>query len=269
MSVIFLTEAGDSIGLGHLRRCQELAELIEGSRLITLNEFNWIKFILDVSKDDIVVIDSYKPQRDTYEKYLQKAKKVIAIDDYQRIDYGSSIVIQPDIFSGNDLFILRDSFKEIKYEVKKEVKNIIVSVGGSDYRGIIPNIMKMLQSLKGINSSYIGADNPIQKDLVPKIISNADVFISGFGQTMFELSYMGIPTIGIQIDEDQKRIADFFSSKGLTRHNKWNEVDLYDKLRLQIETSYQKYAFRKNLSKKLKQLIDGKGKERIIKIING
>lgn len=264
MSVIFLTEHGDGIGLGHVRRCQALADEIDDSKVLSYPEYDWMRFPFSFNEEDIIVIDSYLADKKVYDKYLSKAKKVVAIDDYNRIDYGDCQVIQPDVFSGQDLFILRESFKEVKYVVRQEVKNIVVSVGGSDYREILPGIMHMLDSLEGISATYIGADNPVPKNTVPGIMASADIVISAFGQSMFELSYLGVPTIGIQIDKDQNRIAEYFVNAGLSNHHKWDDISLIDDLHNQIKSVYCSYAYRQKVSDKMKQVVDGKGKYRII-----
>lgn len=267
MSVIFLTEHGDGIGLGHVRRCQTLADEIEDSKVIAYPDYDWMRHPPIVSSDDIVVIDSYLAQSSNYRYFTDKCKKVIAIDDYNRIDYGECQVIQPDVFSGEDLFILRDSFREVDYKVRDEVLKVVVSLGGSDYRGILPGIMDMLIETPEIYATYIGADNPVPKNDVPGIMASADIFISGFGQSMFELSYLGVPTIGIQIDKDQDKIADYFTSAGLSQHNKWDDESLLSNLQNQIESVYFSYAYRKEISDKMKLIVDGRGKERIIEKI--
>ena len=128
--------------------------------------------------------------------------------------------------------------------------------------------MNMLGTLKGIEATYIGANNHVPPNNVPSIMESADIFISGFGQSMFELAYLGVPTIGIQIDKDQQKIADYFSSRGFSEHNSWDDSYLIDNLKNQIESVYYSHAYRQDVSDKMKQVIDGNGKNRIIKKIH-
>jgi UDP-2,4-diacetamido-2,4,6-trideoxy-beta-L-altropyranose hydrolase len=267
MSVVFLTEYGEGIGLGHIIRCQALADEIKDAKILAYPDIDWIRNPPVFEPDIIIIIDSYLAKPSHYRYFSNLYSKVIAIDDYNRIDYGKCKVIQPDVFSGEDLFILRETFKNVHFKLRPQVEKIIVSLGGSDYRNILKEIIQMLKSLKKVEVTYFGSDNPVSKDDVPGIMASADIFISGFGQSMFELSYLGVPTIGIQIDIDQQRIAEYFVNAGISKHNKWNDIHLISNLQNQIETNYQSYTFRKDLSKRMKAIVDGNGKKRIIEKI--
>jgi len=81
MSVVFLTEHGDGIGLGHIRRCQALADGTEDSKVIAYPDYDWMRHPPMFSSEDIVVIDSYLANSSNYNYFIDKCKKMKTIVD--------------------------------------------------------------------------------------------------------------------------------------------------------------------------------------------
>lgn len=122
MKILFLTEGGENIGLGHLTRCIALAEgfrefkdkncevkfiintkdrisfLFKGYNF-KIKKTDWIKEYKSLEKEiktsRYVVVDSYLAPKKVYEfiSNLISPYQFICIDDYFRIKYPPSIVI--------------------------------------------------------------------------------------------------------------------------------------------------------------------------------
>lgn len=182
---IILTEAGDSIGFGHLKRCMSLKDVVQSEikKCIVFvyskgnyefeknNEIhlkNWIddpKLVLAFVNDkSILIIDSYIATRQVYDFFVKKLIKTVVIDDYNRIDYGKVELIlnpnpyfekktyknqsTPKIYGGKDFIILSSPFinkKDTNHKLK--FSQISILIGGSDYKNILPVILNQISLL--------------------------------------------------------------------------------------------------------------------------
>jgi len=131
MNVLFLTEGGGGMGLGHLARCLALAEgireqthkrkrncqinfIFKGDKAAEVmfqdRDFNfaikdWIKTpeALDerLREADLAVIDSYLAPSRVY-RYLFRASpltRFVYVDDYNRLEYPPGTVVNPTIYA--------------------------------------------------------------------------------------------------------------------------------------------------------------------------
>ncbi|MBU78923.1 MAG: hypothetical protein CMD29_02220 [Flavobacteriales bacterium] len=184
-SFVFLTEAGDGIGFGHLKRCISLKNKIQsevnkciliifskGEYIFEKNdeifEMNWIddpKLVLPFINDkSILIIDSYIAKRQVYDFFVKKLTKTVVIDDYNRIDYGKvELILNPNpyfekktyknqsiskIYGGKDFIILSSPFinkKDTNHKFK--FSQISIFIGGSDYKNILPVILNQISLL--------------------------------------------------------------------------------------------------------------------------
>ncbi|CAG0969922.1 MAG: glycosyltransferase [Candidatus Methanoperedens sp.] len=188
-------------------------------------------------------------------------------------------------YEGTEYAIIRDEFnKHIvdRRNISPEVKNVLITFGGADPNG---NTKKVLQLFKDTGIPDINIDvilgplwrSELPQDLPSNIrfhhsISNmsyymtrADLAFSGAGTTMMELLSVGTPTIVMPQNLWEKRFARNIEEKGAVRVLNYEspiKEDVGDFFYL--TNSYEK---RKSLSQKGKTLVDGRGKERIYKII--
>lgn len=277
---IILTELGEGIGFGHYARCaalyQCLTEMgISGHMYVNQvnNNFsfpfstniNWLKninILNNLDKSSVIIIDSYLLDLDILRKITKLYKNIVIIDDYNRMTYeGVSLVINPNVYfslinysnqtaktiGGKDFIILRKPFKNLKPKStnNKNCLNILVTIGGSDYRNLLPIITNHLIKntkhnikvidpedilIKNSNSqlTLLSAQNEFQ---ILELMDNADIVVSACGQTLNELASMGKPTIGICIDKDQILNQEFyFKNKFLPDLIYWNDVNLVEKI---------------------------------------
>lgn len=183
MQIKILTEAGPTIGYGHLSRCSSLydaaiareiaAELIVYGDVGDVNflgcrqvkSIDWMDetYIEDnIKETDYVIIDSYLASEEIYRHIARKAKKALYIDDTNRITYPPGIIVNPalgigdlkyDLTAGQELYygaeyvILRDAFHNVKRtRYRDEIEKVLITMGGTDTANVTPHIIDSLCS---------------------------------------------------------------------------------------------------------------------------
>lgn len=194
MKIAFFTEAGSKRGMGHLIRCQSIA-----------NEFNknniYIDFFLDsdINYDykfqnliyfkwedlkidnfyDVIFIDSYEADFLIYELITHKSNMAVYIDDYERIIYPKGVIINfaPDArklffenkkkennyLLGMDYLPIREEFFKYKYQKKEE--KIFIMLGGSDTVNLSQLIIEALKDIK-IKKVLVSNNEQMKKELI-------------------------------------------------------------------------------------------------------
>ena len=230
---------------------------------------------------------------------------MLFIDDMNRINYPRGIVINPSLDIGNirypenqeceyfwgpDYIILRSPFINIeREEVRVTVEKVLITMGGSDLRDLTPSIIKEICNyypqikfdiVVGATFSNINEINKISntnstfhynvnENTMRDLMANTDFAVTAAGQTIYELLATRTPFIPIQIAENQvnninslhklELIIDSidYSSDSLAKELNESFVQLLD------------YKVRNDLVLKSQNIIDGKGRERIInKLVN-
>ena len=280
--LLILTEAGQGIGYGHFTRCSAIFELaieknydckmiVDWSGENTINDKginlpwteNLDQIILQFLEYNIILIDSYKLLEDGF-KYLQSYfKKLIVIDDYNRITYFADILINPNVYygeidyfnqsakcyGGENFVILRKQFRDINAENSSLVGNkLLVTIGGSDTKNILPDICKVLDSYATFNVTVICPEKKLKNNLNKQFPSfifkeylssvqmfdefiKSDIVISGCGQVLHELASMHKKTIGIELGDDQKMNQAYYFSNGfLPNLISYNDIDFFQKI---------------------------------------
>ena len=246
--------------------------------------------ILQELKCEVIIIDKYDISSD-FLLDLNKKYKIIYIDDNNHLDYYPvDILINQNFYSvnfhykskkdtlkllGNSYVFLRDEFyKANKVLINKDIMDVLITVGGSDNNNITLQILKKIKNynfkkhviigpafkysneLRKINdSNIIFYDNPNMSKVMEKI----DVAISGCGSTLYELFYLGLPTIGLVLADNQVNNANYLDSIGA--------IIKSDLKSLSKNIDLMNYKNRCDINKRIRKLIDGNGKERIKKEI--
>ncbi|MEY4504662.1 MAG: hypothetical protein RL154_958 [Pseudomonadota bacterium] len=230
LQVVIFTEAGTNYGFGHLSRCEALKDaLIEFGvdvKLYVRDEIEWLDNTLELAKDaDIAVIDSYHAPIAVYEEVAKSVKTCVWFDDENRLNYPSGIII-----NSAKTPILRKPFWDVLPRQKAQfINKIFISLGGTNN---FENVNKLILATKNRfkNASLVVASNA-DKNLLHKNdelligctaeqIANkmleCDAAICAGGQTMQELSSLGIPTVAIITAKNQaKNIKEAIKNKNI------------------------------------------------------
>ena len=157
----------------------------------------------------------------------------------KKIDYSDKS--NAKLLIGAKYFLLREEFITAKIKrnkIKMLKKNILITMGGSDAKNATEKILKKLNiaTFQQFDMAYVvlGSGNiheKIIKKLIKKlnfkvkifknisnmaeIMSNSAVAISSAGSSSWELTFMQVPMILVELAENQKNSINWLSQKGL------------------------------------------------------
>lgn len=188
-------------------------------------------------------------------------------------------------FFGADYAVLESDFLACSStpRVRSTVENILVSLGGTDPFGSAYQILDALNgasfsgtvhvvrgfspliNLHPPNMSFRILDHGcVNRQGLIKLIQGCDVGITGFGTTLYEMNFLGLPSAMVSHYQCQNRNAYAYADKGATWYlgcceSGLNTTEIRDKLRVLLEEP----QIRRELSRIGKLFIDGKGGARV------
>ncbi|MGO5072732.1 UDP-2,4-diacetamido-2,4,6-trideoxy-beta-L-altropyranose hydrolase [Clostridium sporogenes] len=229
----------------------------EGFNVVTINENNIINDLKNIAVDCLIT-DSY----DVNEEYFNLTKGMFEItgyiDDMNLHYFNVDFIINQNIgaeeysykankdtrlFLGTNYTMLREEFrKNPNKNIKKEVQNFMITVGGADPNGITNIICNYVKDLEFKFHVIIGPsfkEENIKKLIYLKnlkdninlyfnanmieIMNKCDIAISACGSTLYELSACQVPTLGLIIADNQQKIAYKMDERGLIYNLGWYE----------------------------------------------
>jgi UDP-2,4-diacetamido-2,4,6-trideoxy-beta-L-altropyranose hydrolase len=200
-----------------------------------------------ISKNtDILIVDSYALNETWHKKLRQHTQKIMVIDDLadrqfdcdvllnqnlgsQLEDYDNKVSNNCTLLLGCGYALLRPEFKKLrkkaleKRENVKEIKNIFVSMGGSDVNNITYDVLKQLDSKFNV-VVVLGALSPhnemikdyaIDKNIevivsannMAELMLNADLAIGASGSTNWERLCLGLPSLIFTVAKNQIKFS--------------------------------------------------------------
>jgi UDP-2,4-diacetamido-2,4,6-trideoxy-beta-L-altropyranose hydrolase len=193
---------------------------------------------------------------------------------------------------GTHYVLLRREFlawRGWKREVPKIAQQVLVTLGGSNARNFMLKLIQVLQKVDVPNLEavvVVGASNPHAEVLeaairqsstrirlihnarnMPELMAWADVVVSAGGSTVWELAFMGLPTLVLVLSENQQGIAIGLEAEGIASNLGWHtlvtEADLVSAL---SELIYDVHR-RQEMSGQGHQLVNGHGTEKLVAIL--
>jgi UDP-2,4-diacetamido-2,4,6-trideoxy-beta-L-altropyranose hydrolase len=235
----------------YIANCDEEGKnFIPNTNLLQLNWLENVDELLSKIKGyDIAVIDSYLAPLEIYEKIYRTVKKAVYIDDYLRLNYPPGVIVngtvgaenlpykkddEHDYLLGIKYIPLRKEFWNVsKIQVKRDAKSVLITFGGVDMRNITPKVLKLINDnfpnlIKNVvigkgfeNTDEIKsvADKNTHCFYFPdgeqmkRLMLESDFAISAGGQTLNELATLGLPTIMVQIADNQINNIKYYKNK--------------------------------------------------------
>jgi spore coat polysaccharide biosynthesis predicted glycosyltransferase SpsG len=258
LKILIRVDGYNKIGLGHIYRAIALAKRLTkheilfvtkeehdlGIKLIEKNKLT-LKFIRQ--KEDLwKIISDFRPTiiindiLDTKKDYIEELKKqkifVVNFEDLgegsRRADLIINALYEERIsigthYWGKDYYILRDEFLKLEDKcIKKEIKNILITFGGTDPNNYTKRILNILNELKLNNvkinvilglgyrephnledfGKNLNLDVTIKQNIknIGIYMYEADIAFTSAGRTVYELASIGTPTIVLAQNKREK-----------------------------------------------------------------
>ena len=265
---------------------------------------DWLKYIdknSSLIKDSqIIIIDSYIAPKSFYTKlYLENiSSRIVVIDDYNRLDYAADIIINPSPYDtkqigykkkaqvtyliGKEYIILREEFqKASKKKILPKIKDVLVAFGGKDYFEFMKGLISLLmqyefnlhivtpkpQMFNGFKDAKLNLYPNLHVGEMFRLMSKADLSISSGGQTIYELTRVGTPSIGICFAQNQVFNLRYVEKIGFIDYlGFYNRIGIFDSLRdsLLRLSSYRERLRRSRIGS---NAIDGLGAQRVVNFL--
>jgi len=325
MKIFIITEGSKDIGLGHITRCTSLYQAFQekgaepefiansdefAEKLLIGKKYQLFDWLKDSKKlfdiitgAELIVLDSYLADAEFYHRVSQSVDTAIYIDDNRRIEYPAGIVLNGtigaeeldylknadiDYLLGSRYMPLRKNFGDVpKKDIKEKIGNIMVIIGGSDYRNIVPVILKRLKErffnmnknviigtgFTNVESVRREADENTyliyypEAERIRDMMAGSDIAISAGGQTLYELARMGVPTIAIPVVDNQMGNIKAAKRSNLIEYaGWWEEPEVLDRLVECIDDLRDK-GKREGISAKAQEFVDGQGALRVAEFV--
>jgi len=228
--------------------CKDDAEFAGGIEKVQQEGFNVVRIKADNANEetlnveaDILITDSYNIDEEYFNLTKDYFTKTVYVDDLNCRNYKVDVLINQNIGAekweystseqckkllGTQYILLREEFRqEEPILIKEESKNVLITMGGADP---LEATNKLLDMIKGLDFTFhivIGKNfrnkevfksmentsenlifyyDPVMIDVMLK----CDMAIAACGSTIYELSALGIPTLGVIVADNQEKIAE-------------------------------------------------------------
>lgn len=248
-----------------------------------------------------IVIDKYE----ITEKYLHdvsKETKVWYIDDIKKFKYPVYGIINYTVgaekFSGEKVYSLgknlllgskysplRESFEKYAEprKIKSKIKELLILSGGGNETFLVEKLMdyfveydelhitticgRLCENVDALREKYKGIEIYQNVDDIENYMLRADLAISAGGSTVYELCACGTPSMIYSVADNQMgNVNELINQKAAIYIGDVRYDDLKSNISDALITLNNPKA-RQELSKKMQELVDGKGAERIVRKI--
>lgn len=270
----------------------------------------WGKLLAEMDSlhqgNHVILVDSYQTT-DDYLKNLKKFGMVMMLDDMQEHTYPVDIVINYNVnadeecyrklyrgtstrfFLGCKYAPLRKQFMNRNYQIRPEVKDVLITTGGGDIDNIAGEMVRLIYR-EGIRFHVIsGRYNPHLAELkklettlkgvqiyhdvadMAALMEKCDIAVTAGGSTLYELAGMGIPFLCFSYVRNQEELAKSMGEKGAGVFlGAWHldRKAVEDSLQLSFDELCNNIQGRKACWTKGHEMVDGKGAFRIAALMS-
>jgi UDP-2,4-diacetamido-2,4,6-trideoxy-beta-L-altropyranose hydrolase len=253
---------------------------------------------------DWTVVDGYQFNEDYHRELREKGLKILRIDDIGGGHYCADLLLNPNLHATEELYrsrephtrtllgpnfaLLRREFqawRDWRREIVPTPSKLLVTMGGSDPGNLTARILDALASL-GVGdlevtvivggssphftsveerTAILGSVRVLQNPTnIPALMAWADVAISAAGSTAWELCYMGLPAVLIDVAENQRPVARELSRRGVAMHAGSSDEVTPSRIATAVNRLLESRELRSHMSKCGRELVDGRGAERVL-----
>jgi UDP-2,4-diacetamido-2,4,6-trideoxy-beta-L-altropyranose hydrolase len=244
---------------------------------------------------NLLIVDSYALDEIWQKQLRPYTKKIMVIDDLadrqfdcdmllnqnlgtQIEDYKDKVPNDCELLLSCDYALLRPEFSNlrekalIKRKNTKEIKNILISMGGSDITNKTYDILQDISDDLNI-VVVLGSSSPhnkmiishakdkenikvvIDADNISGLMFDADLAIGAGGSTSWERCCLGLPTLLYVLAENQRKIAENLEQL--------DAVKIVDNLKVNLQNILNNLHFWQTMSENAQTVCDGIGVKRI------
>lgn len=266
------------------------------------SELGQVQEIVNAKSPKLLLVDGYYVTA-SYLHLLSNTVKTVYVDDLNVGCWDIDYLINYNIFAGVfdyssydgsrvKLILgpyyapLRDEFRSLETHEIDDPTDILVSAGGADPEHITEKIMQEICPLFDNMTFHfvVGVLNPrlntikhksegtsnvvlhINEQNMSDLMKKCDIAISAAGSTLYELCASGVPCITYTLADNQVIAAEEFERQGLMLNagDCRGDDNFSNKVKGKLEVLLQDKALRKDLSYKMRSLVDGCGADRIV-----
>jgi UDP-2,4-diacetamido-2,4,6-trideoxy-beta-L-altropyranose hydrolase len=247
---------------------------------------------------DLLIVDNYALDEFWHKKLRQYTDKIMVIDDLadkqfdcdillnqnlgsQEKGYRGKVLNDCELLLGCDYALLRPEFKELRAQAlekrinTKKIKNILISMGGSDIKNITYDVLQQLDSNFDI-VVVLGSVSPhnvmiknyakdknieviVNADNVAELMLEADLAIGAGGSTSWERCCLGLPTLLYVLADNQKVVAENLEYSGA--------VIIVEDLKNNLQTVVNDFTMWQDMSNKGRDVCNGLGVKMVINVL--
>jgi UDP-2,4-diacetamido-2,4,6-trideoxy-beta-L-altropyranose hydrolase len=209
-----------------------------------------------------------------------------AREDFYRLGPATRLLIGPRYVLLRKEF---SSWREWKREIPRGGSKVLVTLGGSDADHVARTVIQALSLVKvdGLEAKVVlGGDSARRSELeplvsaslgkvsltynadnMPELMAWADVAIASAGSTVWELCFMGLPALLIDLVPHQRLVAETLEQLGIAEHMASFQDLLPEMIAAKLESLLQSLERRTSMSQRGRELVDGRGAERVVTAI--
>lgn len=183
------------------------------------------------------------------------------------------------------------AWRNWKREVRSIGRRVLVMMGGSDPENVTARAMdaltrvgvedleakvviggsnphaEMLEQLAAVSGKRISVCRDVAN--IPELMAWADIAVSSAGTTCWELCLMAVPSLLVDVAENQTALAAEMGQRGCAIHLGAPDVLLAGQVADQVKKLLESEIRRRDLSTRCRQLVDGRGAQRLVSVISG
>lgn len=310
--LVILTEAGGSVGYGHLMRCRAIADAAGGELRVQgygtypggdgIREQAWIShpeaLIRELPSSCRVLVDSYLASYEVYDALSNYFDRVAVIDDYDRLNYPADLLINPGlklpayreqtaaVVGGSEYIILRSAIRaQAPKSDYSRLEQVLMTFGGHDNWNMFERLTPLLTCSGLAITAVVGDDTRrdriaracpdpavnwlgrVDAGDMARLMARSDLAVSAGGQTLHELAFLGVPTVGVQTGKDQLwNMEGYVAAEFLPAYLDAESPAVEARI-IELIEAYRDPALRHRAGLAGRKIVDGRGVSRIAELL--
>jgi UDP-2,4-diacetamido-2,4,6-trideoxy-beta-L-altropyranose hydrolase len=254
-----------------------------------------------------IVVDGYCFGPEYQSSLKQSDARLLLIDDIGNAGpYCADLILNQNVFATEAMYarkeshtkvllgpryvLLRDEFRkwlERERPIPAEGTKVLVAMGGADPAGLTRTVIAALRELQSSDLQVrivVGAENRklsqiqaeaaesgfvVETDVedISRAMAWADLAISAAGTTVWELAYMGVPSVLLVAAENQRPTAEELDRRGSTVYVRGTSSTLTFDICREVGSLLLDSERRAKMARAGHELVDGKGAARVIEAL--